>query len=448
MNPIFHSARFFNRLESRMSSKIIEIQPKQVQKGMYIELPLQWKDNPFLMRKFKVYFDYQVDIIHDLDVDHVKFYPAKSDTDPLPADAPAPSEPSEPPSEEEQSQKAQAKQEQLQQMEWEKMERVEQLKEYRRSLQRTEKEFGKSVKVIKDVMGKMASRPLNAISEATELVGNITDAILSANDLVLHLMNDEGGGEDMYYHSLNVTVLSLMVAKAAGLESNEAKHLGLGAMFHDVGKLKIPKKVLLKKEKLNKAEKKLLELHPKYGVDLLKITKEFPEEVLPIVDHHHELLDGSGYPYGLKEDKISKLAQIVAMVNMYDNLCHPTDGRDGYTPSTSLSFMYKKMRGKLNEGYLNMLIKLLGVYPPGSVVALSDGKIGLVMSVNSKDLLNPEILLYDPEIPRNEALTVNLANTDIKVEKVFKPSQLKKEALEYLTPRSKLNYSYYFDESK
>lgn len=410
---------------------------------MYIELPLPWKDNPFLMRKFKIHFDYQVSIIKDLDVDFVFYYPQKSDVEPEKAEEP--SAPEDPAGNEAVKQEAEEK---LRQLEWEKAERAEQLKEYRRSLQRAEKEFGHSIKVVQNVMKKMASRPLNAIGEAKELIGNITETILGANDLVLHLMNDDKGGENIYYHALNVTVLSLMVAKSAGLGEEEAKDLGMGAMFHDVGKLKIPKKVLLKKEKLNRAETKLLQLHPKYGVDLLKATKEFPESLYPIIDHHHEYLDGTGYPYGLKGSKISPLAQIVAVVNTYDNLCHPPDGRAGSTPTAALSYIYKKMKTKLNSSYVEMLVKLLGVYPPGSVVALSDGRVGLVMSVNSQDLLNPEILLYDPEIPRNQALTVNLAKTDIKVEKVFKPSQLKPEALQYLSPRTQLHYNYYFDKAK
>ena len=426
-----------------MSGTVEKIQPSQIQKGMYIELPIPWKDNPFLMRKFKVHFDYQVNIIKDLNLDFILYYPAKSDTAPLAGDAP----PAPDPGPEETNSAQQEAEEQRRKLEWEKAERAQKMDKYRSDLQKTEKEFGKSLGAIKDIMGKMTSRPLNAISEASELVNNITDAILSADDLVLHLMTDDKGGENLYYHSLNVTILSLMIARAAGLEGNEAKSLGMGAMFHDVGKLKIPKKILLKKEKLNRAERKLVELHPKYGVDLLKLTKEFPEWVLPIVDQHHEFLDGSGYPYGLKAERINKLAQILAVVNIYDNLCHPPDGGEGRPPTQALSFMYKKMRGKLNPEYLEMLIKLLGVYPPGSVVALSDGRVGLVMSVNSADMLNPEILLYDPEVPRKEAITINLVNTDIKIQKVFKPSQLKTEALEYLSPRTQTNYAYYFEKS-
>ncbi|MDX1694471.1 MAG: DUF3391 domain-containing protein [Ketobacteraceae bacterium] len=425
-----------------MSVKVEKIRPDQVQKGMYIELPIPWKDNPFLMRKFKIHFDYQINIIRDMTLDHILYYPGKSDSAPLETnESPA----REPDNNENQETAREEAKEQRRKLEWEKAERTQKMQEYRSNLQKTEKEFGKSLAIVKDVMGKMTNRPLNAISEASELINSMTDTILGANDLVLHLMTDEAEGESLYYHSLNVTVLSLMIAKAAGLEQNEARSLGMGAMFHDVGKLKIPKKVLLKKEKLNNAERKLIELHPKYGVDLLKLSREFPEWVLPIVDHHHEFLDGTGYPYGLKGNRINKLAQVLAVVNVYDNLCHPPDGKEGRAPSSALSFMYKKMRGKLNPTYLDLLIKMLGVYPPGSVVALSDGRVGLVMSVNSADLLNPEILLYDPEIPRKEAITINLSNTDIKVEKVFKPSQLKSEALAYLSPRTQANYAYHVE---
>lgn len=426
-----------------MATESVKIHPTQIQKGMYIELPIPWNKNPFVMRKFKVHFDYQVNIIRDLNLEYVLYYPSKSDAEPLPASSQA-----EKPAETETKEDTKAEtQEQLKKLEWEKAERVEQLKAYRRSLQKTEKEFENSLKKIKNIMSQMGSRPLNAIGEATALVNSITDAILGADNLVLHLMTDAKGGDNMYYHSLNVTVLSLMVAKAAKIGVEEGYDLGLGSMFHDVGKLKVPKKILLKKEKLNHAELKMLQLHPKYGVHLLTITKEFPEKVLPIIEQHHEYLDGTGYPDGLKEEKLSALAQIVAVVNTYDNLCHPADGSEGTTPSGALSYIFKNMTGKLNKKYVDMLVKLLGVYPPGSVVGLSDGGIGLVMSVNSKDLLNPQVLLYDPSIPRAEAPAIDLSTTDIKIKKVFKPSQLKKEAMDYLSPRSQLNYAYYFDEA-
>ncbi len=417
---------------------------------MYIELPLSWKDNPFLMSKFKVHFDYQVKIIHELELEHVLYYPSKSDAEPLPpvdksgqsGEAPASDSESE-------SQASEAEiEEYRQKLEWEKAERIAQLKEYRSSLQKTEKAFGKSLKKVKQVMATMGSRPIDALEDATELVNSITDAILGADNLVLHLMNDDKGGDNLYYHAMNVTVLSLMVARSAGIPQEQGYTLGLGALFHDVGKIKVPKKILLKKEKLNKAEHGVLEMHAKYGVDLLTLTKVYPEEAMPIVYQHHEYLDGSGYPQKLKGDQINPLAQIVAVVNAYDNLCHPPNGQPGRTPSSALSFIFKNMKGKLNAQYVEMLVKLLGVYPPGSVVGLSDGSIGLVMSVNEKDLLHPHVLLYDPSVPRSEAPAINMADTDLKVMKVFKPTQLKQEALEYLSPRTQLSYNYYFEETK
>jgi HD-GYP domain-containing protein (c-di-GMP phosphodiesterase class II) len=417
-----------------------KIHTSQVQKGMYIELPGGWTKHPFLFNRFKVKTDAQVKLIKQFGYDHVLYYPTKSDAKPIACSLDVP--------EQQDSGMDDESKALLRKLQWEKEERIEELKEYRRAIKRAEKEFKNSLKKIRSVMSLMSSRPLNAIQEATELVNSITDAILGADNLVIHLMSEEKGGEDLYFHSLNVTILSLMVAKAAGMSVSEARTLGLGAMFHDVGKLKIPSKILRKKEKLNNAENKLLQLHTKYGVDLLKITKEFPEWVLPIIVQHHEHLDGSGYPFGLKESKINRLSQVVAVVNHYDNLCHPPDGSLGRTPSSAMSYMYKNSEKKLNMTDVGLLIKLLGIYPPGSVVGLSDGRMGLVMSVNSKDLLHPHVLLYDPDIPRNEAAAIDLSmDEDLSIKKVFKPSQLKCEALEYLSPRTELTYSYYFDDA-
>lgn len=420
-----------------MSDTAEKIDVNQLQVGMHIELPSSWTAHPFLFNKFKIKSTEQVEIIQQLGLEYVLYHPKKSDSQPLPSPVgPTPVAPA--------SDAAEALRDELARK---KNERIESLKKYRRSLQKTEKEFENTFKQIKNVMSKMASRPLNAITEATELVNTISDAILGADNLVLHLMNEEGAGENLYYHSLNVTILSIMLAKVHGFSVNETRSLGLGAMFHDVGKLKIPAKVLRKKEPLTGPEAKLLELHTKYGVDLLKITKEFPEWILPIIMQHHEHLDGSGYPMRLKGNKINRLAQIVAVVNTYDNLCHPMDPGKGRTPYSALSYLYKEMKGKLNEDDIKLLVKLLGVYPPGSVVGLSDGRMGLVMSVNANRLLFPRVLVYDPSIPRNEAAIIDLEEDGITIKKVFKPSQLKQEALEYLCPRAQLSYVYYFDEA-
>jgi hypothetical protein len=149
----------------------------------------------------------------------------------------------------------------------------------------------------------------------------------------------------------------------------------------------------------------------------------------------------------LKSTQINRLAQLVNVVNTYDSLCHPVNPKLAHTPHSALSVIYRDMKSQLNMEDVTVLVRLLGVYPPGSVVGLSNGAIGLVMSVNPNKLLYPHVLLYDPNIPRTEAPIIDLEQDRLTIKKVFKLNQLKKEVLEYLSPRQQLNYVYYFDDA-
>ena len=104
--------------------------------------------------------------------------------------------------------------------------------------------------------------------------------------------------ENIYYHSMNVAVLAMMLGKEAGIQAEEMKILCQGALFHDIGKSKIDRKVLVKEGRLNKAELDFLKMHPNYGVNLLAFSETFPKLALIIVYQHHEAADGSGYPKG------------------------------------------------------------------------------------------------------------------------------------------------------
>src|SRR5690606_21939186 len=144
------------------------------------------------------------------------------------------------------------------------------------------------------------------------------------DSLVLHLISAAAKEqESLYYHSLNVATLSMMLAKNLNLSPAEVKTVGIGALFHDIGKIKIPSQILRKTTDLSAPEQNLLKLHTKYGIELVGLTDTFPLEAWPIVEQHHEYIDGSGYPKALKEPQIDALAKIVAVVNAFDNLCHP-----------------------------------------------------------------------------------------------------------------------------
>ncbi len=400
---------------------VAKISPSQVKIGYFIQLPVNWMKHPFISNKFKVDSYEQIAIIQTLDLEFVYFFPDKSSIDLNP-------EP-EPNAIELQQHAAQLKYE----LEREKNTRIEQAKEQRRQIQKTEKAFEQSMVQVRNVMSKIGSRPLQAVDEATELVSRIADTIINADALVLHLISQAGKDqESLYYHVLNVSVLSMMLAKSLGLSEEKIKLIGIGALFHDMGKLKIPTQILRKTEPLTAPEANLLKLHPKYGVDLLRLTEAFPAEAYPVILQHHEMLDGSGYPAGLKGNEIDELAQVVAVVNEFDNLCHPADMTKARSPHHAMSFLFKSMKGKLGAAQMAQLIKMMGVYPPGTIVMLSDQRVALVMSVNTEKLLFPNVLVYDAQISLEEG--------KLSIEKVLKPSQLPPAVYEYLNPRAQVSY--------
>ena len=328
-----------------------------------------------------------------------------------------------------------------QEMQQEKARRIEQLQRYRRDLQQCEKHFQQSLAQVRNLMGKIQSRPLNAINEAQELINAMTEQLLSVDEMVLHLVSDSDDGNSLQFHSLNVSVLSMLLARECKLPAEAIRQVGMGALFHDIGKLKIPSQILRKTSPLTKPEQNLMAQHPRYGLELLSLASGFPEPAKRIVQYHHEYLDGSG-PQGLRGDQLDPLTQIVSLINEYDNLCH----LQAKVPYSALSGLYKQRKAQFNPEYLSMLIRLMGIYPPGSVVQLSNGQVGLVMSVNASRLLYPAVLVYDPRIPRQEAAIIDLEQAELTIAKVIHPKRLPPAVFEYLNPRTRI--SYYFEHNK
>jgi len=323
----------------------------------------------------------------------------------------------------------------------EKMLRIEQAKAHRRYIQKTEKAFNHSLNQVKDLMKQVSSRPLNAITEASQLIGQLVDTIVNAESLILHLVSSGNKEQEtLHYHVLNVAIVSMMLARNLGFSADDIRIIGIGALFHDIGKLKIPSQILRKTTALTTPEQNLLKLHTKYGTDLVGLADTFPLEAWPIVEQHHEYLDGSGYPKGLSNQQINKLAHIVAVVNEFDNLCHPADAAKARSPHHALAYLYRSMKGKLDDKTMRVMIKMMGVYPPGTVVMLSDQRVAMVMSVNSDSLLQPNVMIYDPEVPRLEAPVLSLDGDALSISKVLASASLPERVREYLNPRAQVSY--------
>nr|WP_276611671.1 HD domain-containing phosphohydrolase [Thiorhodococcus mannitoliphagus] len=252
--------------------------------------------------------------------------------------------------------------------------------------------------------------------------------------------------EGSYNHAINVVALAMVVGQKLELDKPELRLLGLGALFHDLGHLKIPSQILLKKGVLTQPERQFLAQHPRYGADLARQIKTLPAAVVEIIARHHEHLDGSGYPEGLGAKDIGTLTRIVTVVNRYDNLCNGFTVDHPLSPHQAISQMYSKEREQYDPKVMTTFITNLGVYPPGTIVRLKDERVAVVVSINADDLLKPNVLVYAPEIPSTEALVLDLAEEGVAISESLRRSDLTAEQIEYLNLSDKLTY--YFQSPK
>ena len=409
----------------------ITISVDQLQVGLYIHLDLKWFEHPFAFSHFKIKNEEQLRTIRSLGLETVLYEPALSDVGPAPA-SPAPALAEQQASVPEVSPVLQAKRDMM-----------ARIKAQRDAAARIEHAFLNTAKAIRDIDRNLFSQPAESLRKANQLITQIVDSILSAPELAIHVMGDKTGGEEIYHHSLNVTTLSMMIARDIKLPQEIAAALATGALLHDVGHKNVSDKVLSKLDPLTQAEKNLYELHCQYGVEIGE-RLGFPRSCLGIIKDHHEAFDGSGYPHGLKGEAIGVLPRIVAIANYYDELCNPMNIAAALTPHEALSLMFAKLRGKFDPKLLQVFIRCLGVYPPGTIVQLSNGVIGMVVTVNTSRPMKPVVTIYDAGVPRDEAVLVDMdRESDLNIAKSIRPAQVPKEIYHYLSPRKRV--SYYFD---
>ncbi|WP_263143807.1 HD domain-containing phosphohydrolase [Pseudomonas sp. RIT-PI-AD] len=406
-------------------SNALYIAPDQLCVGLYVQLDLAWWEHSFAFSNFKIKDEAQIKALHKLGLKKVRYDPARSDCPPLEpepqAEATAPVEAA-PPSPEEMA----------------RQKRVEKLSVLRKRLAEVDRKFVQTSQRAKGLTQTLRRQPEELTKEAGALIGELVEAVLAEDGVVLHSINGKAS-DDAYYHPLNVTVLSMLLARQLGFDAEACHSLGMGAVLHDIGKLEIPSKVLLKPEPLTRPEQQLLQMHTEYGLRMGQKLM-FDDDVLRIIHEHHEYCDGSGYPRQLHEPAISRLSRVVCIANHFDNLCNPLNPRDGLSPHEALAKMFAQ-RGRFDDVALKAFIRCMGVYPPGSLVQLEDDRYGLVLGMHPTLPLKPTLILYDPKVPKAEALIVDLEQEPrLAIARAMRPAQLPADALEYLNPRQQLSY--------
>jgi HD-GYP domain-containing protein (c-di-GMP phosphodiesterase class II) len=261
-----------------VSLESIKIAVERLQQGMHIRLPVKWNDHPFLLNSFKIKSNKQIEMIRHLGIKFVHITPSLSDAVPLPPE-PVPRAIEKP-----QTQEISLETDKMWQ---EKQRRIEELGNYRRKIARCEKEFEQSMARMRSLMSKIKSRPLQATTEAQLLIENIVEKLLSEDDVTLHLVNSKSDFEDIYFHSLNVAVISMMIGRMKGFSAVTLKELAFSALFHDLGKTKIPTAILRKTSPLTGPELNYYKLHTKYGLDMANSIEDCPQSAKTVSENSH-----------------------------------------------------------------------------------------------------------------------------------------------------------------
>ena len=194
-------------------------------------------------------------------------------------------------------------------------------------------------------------------------------------------------------HAMNTTTLAVGFAGAMGWDTALQAVVGEGAMLHDIGMSKIPKQIRDKPGALSRDEFKLIKLHPGYAATKLEGSPGLDTRIFEIVRHHHERLDGSGYPDGLKGDMIPDYVQLVSICDVYDSYITDQCYREKYTSSAAVARITKRGTRHFNKELIEKFIRWIGIYPLGSLVYLRNNSLAIIVASDEKKRLHPMVLL-------------------------------------------------------
>ncbi len=240
-------------------------------------------------------------------------------------------------------------------------------------------------------------------------IGEIVDEILGNRNLMINMIDLKVFDNYTYAHSVNVAVLSIVIGLACGMNRDMLNRLGIGALLHDMGKVFTPKNILNKPGKLDPAELEEMHQHSQQGFEFVK--KYYPElpptSYVPILEHH-EWHNGSGYPNGKSNGKITRFGAIIAMADVYDALTSERPYRKALSPSEAIEFFMASSGSQFNPALVQTFLKCIAPYPVGTCVTLSNGWIALVLENYESFGLRPRIRIFQKSGKDIEPYEINL----------------------------------------
>lgn len=424
-------ATFALRPQATVSAQANTIETAELRVGMFVHLDLGWMSHPFARSSFRIADAGQIATIRSLGLARVRWSPEKSDG---PAAAPVPLADNKPTPQRDTRPGALAAPSPAPEHDA----RCDALAAQRAAVELCQQQYAEAATGWRQAVEQTRTDPQGAGQRLGALSRALVDKMIGAREVSIRVLAETAG--DRANHALNVGVVSLLLGKLCGLAETDLHDLGVGALSHDLGKLELPQRVHRVDPDFSSADRALYREHVAHGVTQGRRMGLAPGALL-VIAQHHELCDGSGFPLGLDANRMSEAARVVALVNRYDGLCHPRQQAQSMTPHEALSQLFAQGQRQYDATLLTSFVRMMGVYPPGSVVQLTDDRFALVDSVNSSRPLKPSVLVFDPRAAPDAPVPLDLeSEPTLGIRRSLPSAQLPRAAQEVLMPPARVSW--------
>lgn len=284
---------------------------------------------------------------------------------------------------------------------------------------RSKEVYFKSINLIKEVMESVKNQRVVNIRKAKRLMQNAVNAIMQDDSTLLGLANIKNYDEYTFNHSVNVAIYAIAIGQRIGIPKKHLSHLGMAALFHDIGKTRVPKEILNKAEKLTLAEWEIIRTHPVIGAEIVIRMKEWGELSTRMINgafEHHLRYDLSGYPKLTRKRKVTLFGRIITLSDFYDALGRPrVYNRFPYVSEKILGLMMERSGKDFDPILVKVFINMIGIFPLGTLVLLDTNEMGIVVQIQEEpDLIDRPrvVLLYYKDGQYRKGKVVDLTEKD------------------------------------